>query len=78
LAIVVSLSRKIVVQKQPSPRATMAALYPMRPAGSYTTPWDTIFEIRVAARIRRGEDVFELQAPRRLNATRTPNRTTER
>jgi hypothetical protein len=39
---VVSLSRKIVVQKQPSPRATMAALYPMRPAGSYTTPWDTI------------------------------------
>jgi hypothetical protein len=20
----------------------MAALYPMRPAGSYTTPWDTI------------------------------------
>jgi hypothetical protein len=33
---------KIALQKQPSPRTTMAALYPMRPAASYTTPWDTI------------------------------------
>jgi hypothetical protein len=36
---------KIALQKQPSPRATMAALYPMRPAGSYTTPWDTILPL---------------------------------
>jgi hypothetical protein len=42
LAIVVSFRGKSFVQKQPSPRATMAALYPIGPAGSYTTRWDTI------------------------------------
>ena len=36
------------------------------------------FEIRVAARLRRGEDVSELQEPRRLNAPRSPKRATER
>jgi hypothetical protein len=29
----------------------MAALYPMRPAGSYTTPWDTIDEAEKILRI---------------------------
>jgi hypothetical protein len=35
---------EVALQKQPSPRATMAALYPMLRVGSYTTPWDTIFK----------------------------------
>ena len=39
---VVSLVRKFVVQKQPSPRAPMAAPYATRATRSYTTPWDTI------------------------------------
>jgi hypothetical protein len=33
------------LQKQPSPKATMAALYPTRAAPSYTTGWDTIQKI---------------------------------
>jgi hypothetical protein len=41
LAIVVS-SRESCCAKQPSPRATMAALWATRAAASYTTPWDTI------------------------------------
>jgi len=41
LAIVVSLVRKLLVQKQPSPRAPMAAPYATRATRSYTTPWDT-------------------------------------
>jgi hypothetical protein len=45
LAIVVS-SRESCCAKQPSPRATMAALWATRAAASYTTPWDTIDDYR--------------------------------
>jgi hypothetical protein len=31
-----------LLQKQPSPKATVAAFYPRAAAGSYTTAWDTI------------------------------------
>jgi len=41
LAIVVSFREKSFVLKQPSPRATMAALY-VRLPGSYTTSRGTI------------------------------------
>jgi len=42
LAIVMSFRGKLIVQKQPSPRATMAAPYPKRRLRSYTTRRDTI------------------------------------
>ena len=45
------LSRKVTLQKQPSPKATMAALYSRRPPLSYTTPWDKIQ--RIAERFAR-------------------------
>jgi len=39
VAIVVSLVRKLLVQKQPSPGAPMAAPDATRATRSYTTPW---------------------------------------
>jgi len=42
LAIVASSRDVLLLQKQPSPRATMAARYATGAAPSYTTRWDTI------------------------------------
>jgi hypothetical protein len=47
------LSREVALQKQPSPGATVAALYPTRRPGSYTTPWDTIWPVRLRRRDTR-------------------------
>jgi len=49
LAIVMSFRGKLIVQKQPSPRATMAAPYPKRRLRSYTTRRDTIVATAIAA-----------------------------
>jgi hypothetical protein len=40
----------------------MAALYPMRPAGSYTTPWDTIYACKGSVEIwtARRSDAFSI------------------
>jgi hypothetical protein len=42
LVIVDPFVSVVSLQKQPSPKATMAALYTTRVAFSYTTAWDTI------------------------------------
>jgi hypothetical protein len=47
LVIVVPFVPEVLLQKQPSPKATMAALYPTRAALSYTTAWDTILSVDI-------------------------------
>jgi hypothetical protein len=74
LAIVVSFRGKSFVQKQPSPRATMAAPYPPGPL-PYTTPGGTIRR-RDAIALRpcdSGGNCGDAARPRRLSMRHLPD-----
>ncbi|HZY98281.1 MAG TPA: hypothetical protein VFE36_01775, partial [Candidatus Baltobacteraceae bacterium] len=65
----------VLLQKQPSPKATMAALYAMRAALSYTTAWDTIrHAAQLGTLLDSGERVAGDKASSFVNRVKPPVR----